>query len=82
MSLRKLFSFALIALFLTSTTATFAQDGKDKKEVKKECSTEVKKNCASQNSCCGDKGEPTVGEKKDQGKKTEKKTEVKKTEKK
>ena len=82
MSVRKLFSFALIALFLTSTTATFAQDGKEKKEVKKERSTEVKKNSASQNSSYGDKGEPTVNHKKGQGKKTEKKTEVKKTEKK
>lgn len=79
MLLKKLFSFALIALFLTASTASFAQDGKNTKEVKKECSTEVKKNCASQNSCCGDKGEPTVGDKKDDGKKTEKKTEVKKT---
>ncbi|HPN39044.1 MAG TPA: hypothetical protein PL041_11600 [Melioribacteraceae bacterium] len=82
MSLKKMFSLALVALFFAGTTVNFAQDGKDKKEVKKECSSEVKKNCASQNSCCGDKGEPTVGEKKDNVKKTDKKTEVKKTEKK
>lgn len=79
---KKLLSAALIALLFVSTTVSFAQDGKTKKETKKECSTEMKKSCGSENSCCGDKGEPTVGDKKDQVKKTEKKTEVKKTEKK
>ncbi len=77
MSLKKIISFAVVAVFLLGSNANFAQDGKTKKEVKKECSSEVKKNCASENSCCGDKNEPTVSNTKKEQVKTEKKNEKK-----
>lgn len=77
MSLKKVLSFVVLVVFLFGANVNFAQDGKNQKEVKKECSTEVKKKCASENSCCGDKSEPTVNNSKKEQVKKENKTEKK-----
>ncbi|MFH0733141.1 MAG: YHS domain-containing protein [bacterium] len=53
MTIKNVSLFLFLALLLTAFTVNQAQDGKEKKETKKECSTQEKKSCGAGETTCG-----------------------------